>query len=344
MKDKLKYIFLTIFILLFLYFYKSTSSSFDKVYVTKVIDGDTIRATSSYDSNFKVRLIGINAPEKGKEKYWKESKSYAQKLMENKYCYLEKDTSDKDKYGRYLRYVWLKKPKKKNFKNIEELNVSAIMLKKGLARTYTFEPDTLYLKEFKKIEKKARKFKRGFWIYKKPVTRGNKRWNMYKYNMEELFEMSVKKLEEIGVSLDDIAEIVLMLQKEYLPSLTHEYALENLKMVLHKREVIHAVLTGLAIDKMATEKLLPEPIQSIISVDEGLYGIDEVLPLGIVNCYGSIGFTNFGYLDKKKIGIIKYLDEMKSKDIVTTFADDIVAALAAATASRIAHKNIYDGK
>lgn len=163
---------------------------------------------------------------------------------------------------------------------------------------------------------------------------------MYKYNMEELYNKAVAKLEEVGVKLEDIGDLVVTLQKPFMPHLTLEDAIENIKMVLHKREVIHAILTGLAIDELASKKMLPEPIQSIISNDEGLYGIDEVLTFGIVNCYGSIGFTNFGYLDKEKIGIIKYLDEQKSKDVVTTFADDIVAAIAAAAAARIAHKNI----
>ncbi|MDO5715476.1 MAG: phosphatidylglycerophosphatase A [Tissierellia bacterium] len=160
---------------------------------------------------------------------------------------------------------------------------------------------------------------------------------MYQYKMEELYKHTVKELERIGVSIEDIAEVVHLLQKPYLPDITMEECVENVKKVLQKREVVHAVLTGLAIDDLADRKLLPEPIQSIISADEGLYGIDEILPLGIVNIYGSIGLTNFGYLDKEKIGIIKYLDEKKSKDSVTTFADDLVAAIAAAAASRIAH-------
>ncbi len=83
------------------------------------------------------------------------------------------------------------------------------------------------------------------------------------------------------------------------------------------------------------EKLLPEPLQSIVESDEGLYGIDEIIPLSIVNVYGTIGLTNYGYLDKEKIGIIKELDEQKG-EYVNTFLDDLVAAIAAA-ASRIAH-------
>ena len=164
---------------------------------------------------------------------------------------------------------------------------------------------------------------------------------MYKYKMEELVKITKERLEERGIKLSDIAKIVYDLQSPYNPHINMEICLESVEMVLGKREVVHAVLTGLALDKMAMEKNLDEPLQSIISNDEGLYGIDEILPLGIVNLYGSIGLTNFGYLDKEKIGIIKELDDRKkTSDEVTTFADDLVAAIAAAAASRVAHKNI----
>ncbi len=89
---------------------------------------------------------------------------------------------------------------------------------------------------------------------------------------------------------------------------------------------------------MLRKNMLPQPLQSILEEDEGLYGIDEILALSITNIYGSIGFTNFGYLDKSKIGIIKELNN-KSNGKVNTFLDDLVAALAAAAASRIAHQD-----
>lgn len=161
--------------------------------------------------------------------------------------------------------------------------------------------------------------------------KGNK-----KYNMDELHVMTIEMLNRRGVELKDIGDIVMILQEEYYPDLTLEVCIENVRAVLRKREIIHAVMTGIALDEIAEKKLLPEPLQSIVETDEGLYGIDEIIPLSIVNVYGTIGLTNFGYLDKEKIGIIKELDEMKG-EAVNTFLDDLVAALAAAAASRIAH-------
>ena len=107
----------------------------------------------------------------------------------------------------------------------------------------------------------------------------------YKYNMEELHAMTIETLERRGVTLEDIADIVMILQEKYYEGLTKEMCVENLKAVLRKREIIHAVLTGIAIDEIAEKKLLPEPLQEIVESDEGLYGIDEILPLSIVNVY-----------------------------------------------------------
>lgn len=159
---------------------------------------------------------------------------------------------------------------------------------------------------------------------------------MYPYDLEQLKAQVISQLEGRGVRLEDIAEIVMHLQEKYMSHLTLEMCLEHLDAVLSKRETLHAVMTGLALDDLANRKLLPEPLQTIVETDEGLYGIDEILPLSVVNVYGTIGLTNFGFLDKEKVGIIKELDSRKGKD-VTTFTDDLVAALAAASASRLAH-------
>lgn len=162
---------------------------------------------------------------------------------------------------------------------------------------------------------------------------------MKKYSMEEMNKIAIDMIERRGVTLDDIADLVLKLQFKYYPDLTREICLENIQAVLKKRETVHAILTGIALDEIAEAKGLPEPLQSIVESDAGLFGIDEIIPLSIVNVYGSIGLTNYGYLDKEKIGILKELDEMKGGK-VHTFLDDLIAAIAAAAASRIAHSKV----
>jgi phosphatidylglycerophosphatase A len=140
-----------------------------------------------------------------------------------------------------------------------------------------------------------------------------------------------------GVKKEDIAELVLFLQRDYFPDLSMEMCLHNVEKVLSKREVQNAVLTGIQFDMLAEEGKLTAPLQDMIRHDEGLYGCDEILALSIVNVYGSIGFTNFGYVDKMKPGILKELNR-KNGPNCHTFLDDIVGAIAAAASSRIAHR------
>jgi phosphatidylglycerophosphatase A len=155
----------------------------------------------------------------------------------------------------------------------------------------------------------------------------------------ELKKLAIEKLEERGATIEKMASLALELQKSYDPNLTLEDCKEALLMVLEKREVTHAVLTGIAIDLAVENKVFDEHISKIIKEDKPLYGIDEILALSIVNVYGSIALTNFGYLDKLKPGIVGEIDMLgKQNGGCSTFLDDIVGALVAATVSRIAHK------
>lgn len=154
----------------------------------------------------------------------------------------------------------------------------------------------------------------------------------------DMRDICINLLKDRGVSLKDIVEIVYDLQIKYVPDLTKEVCLEAILRVLGKREVQNAILTGIELDVLAERNMLSEPLQSLISTDNPLYGIDEILVLSICNVYGSIGLTNFGYVDKTKPGIIGELDKMgKETNKCHTFMDDIIGAIAAAAASSVAH-------
>lgn len=153
---------------------------------------------------------------------------------------------------------------------------------------------------------------------------------------KELKDITLIRLKERNVNIEDIAQIVYKMQVVYDNKLTIDMCKESIDKVLGKREIQHAILVGIELDVLAEKKLIREPLLSIIEADEGLFGIDEILALGSVYGYGSIALTTFGYLDKQKIGIIKDLDR-KENGKVNTFLDDIVAAIAAAAAGRIAH-------
>lgn len=151
-----------------------------------------------------------------------------------------------------------------------------------------------------------------------------------------LEKKSRQLLHERGVELEDIAKLVYFLQSPYVKNLSFELCLENVKAVLKKREVQNTILTGIQLDILAENGGMLSPLQEIVESDEGLYGIDEIMALSIVNVYGSIGFTNYGYIDKVKPGILKTLND-KNGENVHTFLDDIIGAIAAAAASRLAH-------
>jgi len=159
----------------------------------------------------------------------------------------------------------------------------------------------------------------------------------YSLNSEKVEQTTREWLHKRGVTLDHIAELVLFLQKKYFPDLTLELCRYSVDQVLMKREVQNAVLTGIQLDLLAEQGKLMPALQEMIENDEGLYGVDEVLAFSIVNVYGSIGFTNFGYVDKMKPGILEKLND-KHDGQIHTFLDDIVGAIAAAASSRIAHR------
>ncbi|TYR78691.1 phosphatidylglycerophosphatase A [Priestia megaterium] len=158
-----------------------------------------------------------------------------------------------------------------------------------------------------------------------------------KHQQSEMEKKARKWLTNRGVTIHDIADLVFYLQKKYHPNLTIDECEYNVERVISKREVQNAILTGIQLDVLTEKGLIEEPLQSILKKDEGLYGIDEILALSIVNVYGSIGFTNYGYIDKQKPGILEELND-KSSNQCHTFLDDIVGAIAAAASSRLAHR------
>lgn len=156
---------------------------------------------------------------------------------------------------------------------------------------------------------------------------------------EHFLKYTVNLLSSRGVNLKDIGDLVLSLQKPYIKGITKEMVYNSILNVLSKREVQNAIMTGIELDKLAEERKLSEPLQTIMERDESLYGIDEIITFSITNLYGSIGFTNYGYLDKLKPGILQWLND-RSTGFINVYLDDLVGAVAAAAAARLAHKEL----
>ena len=115
--------------------------------VTRVVDGDTVELA---DGN-KVRFNGINTPEHN-ENHFLEAKQNMELLVLNKEVHLQKDISDKDKYGRELRYVFTAD----KFTNAEQVSA-------GLASSFIYPPDTKYQFLFECLEEKAKEQGLGIW-------------------------------------------------------------------------------------------------------------------------------------------------------------------------------------
>ena len=119
----------------------------NKEIVKRVIDGDTIELSSGE----RVRYIGIDTPERG-ECFYEQAKKENEKLVLNKQVKLVKDVSQTDKYGRLLRYVYVK-----------DLFVNLYLIKNGYAVLATYPPDVSHQQQFLKAQKHARIKKLGLW-------------------------------------------------------------------------------------------------------------------------------------------------------------------------------------
>ena len=162
----------------------------------------------------------------------------------------------------------------------------------------------------------------------------------------DLREHCIGLLAQRGVLVADLAECAVFLQKAHFHSIDAKEMEDSVLDVLGKREVQYAIMTGIALDKMAEEGKIDDPLlQEMIMTDEGLYGIDEVLAYSICNVYGSIALTNFGFIDKAKYGIVGALNQKVNGSYpghCHTFLDDIAGAIAASAAARFAHAHQGD--
>ncbi len=118
--------------------------------LTHVVDGDTIDVfIFSENITRRVRLLGINTPEKNKP-FYQEAKNYLRQY-ENLTIELEMTLEDKDKYNRMLRYVFY-----------QSTFINEDILSKGLANLYIYQEDK-YTSRLEQAEAQARAQGLGIW-------------------------------------------------------------------------------------------------------------------------------------------------------------------------------------
>jgi len=152
------------------FFKEEKNIDLEKATIERIVDGDTLKIKIG-DESYKVRLIGIDAPESvnpDKSKNTSEGKKaseYVKSILTvGQTIYLQKDQSNTDKYGRLLRYIWLDIPEDvESTKEIKKKMLNAVILDAGYAKAVGYKPDTRYQSVFSDLEKAAKNKRRGIW-------------------------------------------------------------------------------------------------------------------------------------------------------------------------------------
>lgn len=131
--------------------------------VIGISDGDTIRVRLDDGTVERVRYVGIDAPEIAHpedgiaaECYGAEATAADADLVAGKVVLLERDVSDRDRFGRLLRHVWLPT-------GATRVLVAEELVRGGMAFAHTYRPDTSRDAELAAAEADARAAGRGLW-------------------------------------------------------------------------------------------------------------------------------------------------------------------------------------
>lgn len=127
--------------------------------VSRVVDGDTIIVSADGRSE-DVRVLGIDTPETVDPRkpvgcYGPQASAYTKHLLTGRRVTLEYDRVQRDRYGRYLAYVFLDGPPR--------VFVDARLVALGYARTMAIPPNTAHAPLFAHLERRAALAGRGLW-------------------------------------------------------------------------------------------------------------------------------------------------------------------------------------
>lgn len=126
--------------------------------VVGISDGDTVTVLDDTNTQFKVRLLGIDAPEKN-QAFGNASKRNLSDLVFNKRVFVE--YKKQDKYGRTLGKIM-----------VNGLDANLEQVKSGLSWHYRkyqmeqFDDDRIL---YAQAEEQARSAKRGLWVDADPI-------------------------------------------------------------------------------------------------------------------------------------------------------------------------------
>lgn len=119
--------------------------------IVKVSDGDTVILLDSNNTQHKIRLNGIDAPESN-QPYGNKSKEFLASLIAGKTVIVE--WKKRDQYKRILGVIYL-----------GDTNINAEMIRAGYAWNYKYSKDKYYIK----LQEKAKADKKGLWKDKNAI-------------------------------------------------------------------------------------------------------------------------------------------------------------------------------
>lgn len=128
--------------------------------VVRVVDGDTL-VVDRGQGDERLRYIGIDTPEHvtpgvPDEPLGRRATRANAELVEGREVHLERDVSEHDRFGRLLRYVWLRQGDGWLLVNLE-------LVRQGLAEVTPYPPDVRRVPELRVAERAAREAGLGRW-------------------------------------------------------------------------------------------------------------------------------------------------------------------------------------
>ncbi len=115
--------------------------------VDEVIDGDTV----DLEDGTRIRLIGINTPERD-QPYYDDASNFTQSLLEGQTVGIEYDVEETDQYDRTLAYLWVG-DKLANYE----------IVRAGYANDFSLPPNVKYEVYFAQAVEKAIAEGKGIW-------------------------------------------------------------------------------------------------------------------------------------------------------------------------------------
>ena len=144
-----------------------------KVESVETVDGDTAKFKMDGEQ-VTVRSLGINTketvhPEIGEETWGKEASNFTKEKLENATkveLEFDKEADKKDKYDRYLAWIW-----------VDDELLQNLLVQNGLAETYMLQNNYKYAGMLQESEEIAKNNKLGIWSNETSNIQNNKNEN-----------------------------------------------------------------------------------------------------------------------------------------------------------------------